>query len=89
MAHKKGQGTSRNGRDSNSQRRGIKMYAGQTVRAGNILVRQCGSCFRPGKNVSVGRDFTLFSLVDGVVKYEGGRHVSVYPAAAAAPAKKG
>jgi len=87
MAHKKGQGTSRNGRDSNSQRRGIKIYSGQTVRAGNILLRQCGSRFRAGKNVGVGRDFTLFSLIDGVVKYEGGRHVSVYPPAAA-PAQK-
>ncbi len=86
MAHKKGQGTSRNGRDSNSQRLGIKMYAGQTVRAGNILLRQRGTRFRPGKNVGVGRDFTLYSLIDGQVKYEGGRHVSVYPAAA--PAKK-
>ena len=85
MAHKKGQGTSRNGRDSNSQRRGIKVYAGETVTSGCILVRQCGSLFRAGFNVGVGRDCTLYSLIDGVVKYEGGRRVSVY-AAAPAPA---
>jgi large subunit ribosomal protein L27 len=78
MAHKKGQGTSRNGRDSNSQRRGIKVYAGQTVTAGSILVRQCGSLFRAGFNVGVGRDDTLYSRIAGVVKYEGGRRVSVY-----------
>lgn len=89
MAHKKGQGTSRNGRDSNSQRRGIKVYAGETVSAGSILLRQCGSLFRPGFNVGVGRDDTLYSRIDGVVKYEGGRHVSVYPAKdAPAPAAK-
>lgn len=70
MAHKKGQGSSRNGRDSNGQRRGIKMYGGERARAGNILVRQVGTRIHPGPNVGVGRDWTLFALVDGVVKYE-------------------
>jgi large subunit ribosomal protein L27 len=70
MAHKKGQGSTRNGRDSNAQRRGVKRYDGQVVRAGNILVRQCGTRIHPGKNVGVGRDFTLFALVDGQVKFE-------------------
>ncbi len=70
MAHKKGQGSSRNGRDSNAQRRGVKRYAGQEVRAGNILVRQLGTRFHPGRNVGMGRDYTLFALVDGVVQYE-------------------
>ena len=70
MAHKKGQGSSRNGRDSNAQRRGVKRYAGQEVRAGNILVRQLGTKFHPGRNVGMGRDYTLFALVDGVVQYE-------------------
>lgn len=70
MAHKKGMGSSRNGRDSNGQRRGVKRYAGQTVSAGSILVRQCGTRILPGANVGVGRDFTLFALVDGVVQYE-------------------
>jgi large subunit ribosomal protein L27 len=86
MAHKKGAGSTRNGRDSNSQRRGTKVYGGETVRAGNILVRQVGSSIAPGKNVGLGKDFTLFALVDGVVKYEWRtkeqRKVSVYPAAA-------
>jgi len=70
MAHKKGQGSTRNGRDSPGQRRGIKIYAGQTVRAGNILVRQCGTRIHPGRNVGLGRDFTIFALIDGVVAYE-------------------
>jgi large subunit ribosomal protein L27 len=70
MAHKKGQGSSRNGRDSNAQRRGVKVFAGQHVRAGNILVRQVGTRVHPGPNVGVGRDWTLFALVDGVVHYE-------------------
>lgn len=69
MAHKKGQGSSRNGRDSNAQRRGVKIFAGQRVRAGNILVRQLGTRIRPGRNVGCGRDYTLFALVDGVVQY--------------------
>jgi large subunit ribosomal protein L27 len=70
MAHKKGQGSTRNGRDSPGQRRGIKVYAGQTVRAGNILVRQCGTRIHPGRNVGMGRDFTIFATIDGIVKYE-------------------
>jgi large subunit ribosomal protein L27 len=84
MAHKKGAGSTRNGRDSNSQRRGTKVYGGTVVRAGNILVRQVGSSIAAGKNVGLGKDFTLFALVDGVVKYEwrtrDQRKVSVYPA---------
>jgi large subunit ribosomal protein L27 len=70
MAHKKGQGSSRNGRDSCAQRRGVKRFGGQGVRAGNILVRQVGTRIHPGENVGMGRDFTLFALVDGVVQYE-------------------
>ena len=85
MAHKKGAGSTRNGRDSNSQRRGTKVYGGEAVRAGNILVRQVGSSIAPGKNVGLGKDFTLFALVDGVVKYEwrtkDQRKVSFYPVA--------
>ena len=77
MAHKKGQGSSRNGRDSKAQFRGIKRYAGQYVTAGTILVRQCGTSFKAAKNVGMGRDFTLFSLVDGVVSYHPGRKISV------------
>ncbi len=69
MAHKKGQGATRNGRDSAGQRRGVKKYGGQTVRAGNILVRQLGTRIHPGRNVGMGRDYTLFALVDGVVQY--------------------
>jgi large subunit ribosomal protein L27 len=69
MAHKKGQGSSRNGRDSNSQRRGVKAFAGERVHAGTILVRQVGTRIHPGANVGVGRDFTLFALRDGVVRY--------------------
>lgn len=70
MAHKKGQGSSRNGRDSNPQYRGIKRYAGEGVLAGNIIVRQCGTKFHPGANVGMGRDYTLFALKDGVVRFE-------------------
>jgi large subunit ribosomal protein L27 len=84
MAHKKGAGSTRNGRDSNSQRRGIKVYGGEKVSAGSILVRQVGTTIAAGKNVGLGKDFTLFALVDGVVKYEyrtkDQRKVSVYPA---------
>jgi large subunit ribosomal protein L27 len=69
MAHKKGQGSSRNGRDSQSQRRGVKRYAGELVLAGNILVRQVGTLFHPGQNVGMGRDFTLFALKTGKVKF--------------------
>lgn len=90
MAHKKGQGSSRNGRDSNSQRRGTKVFGGQEITAGTIIVRQLGTKIHPGTNVKLGRDFTLFSVIDGVVKYEphtkGRKKVSVYPADAAAPA---
>ena len=70
MSHKKGQGSTRNGRDSNAQRRGVKRYDGQFVRAGNILVRQCGTKVHPGANVGLGRDYTLFALEDGYVKFE-------------------
>ncbi len=84
MAHKKGQGTSRNGRDSIGRRRGVKRYGGQVVRAGNILVRQCGTKVSAGDNVGMGRDFTLFALSDGVVTFDrAGRrvHVRAEPAA--------
>ncbi|MFO7727259.1 MAG: 50S ribosomal protein L27 [Desulfonatronovibrio sp.] len=70
MAHKKAGGSSRNGRDSQGQRRGIKKYGGQAVRAGNILIRQLGTRVHPGENVGMGRDYTLFALIDGQVKYE-------------------
>lgn len=88
MAHKKGAGSTRNGRDSNSQRRGVKVYGGEVVRAGNILVRQVGETISPGHGVGKGKDFTLFALVDGHVKYEwktnDKKKCSVYPAAASA-----
>ena len=78
MAHKKGQGSSRNGRDSQSPRRGVKRFGGQKVVAGNIIVRQCGTKFRPGLNMGMGKDFTLFALVDGVVRFDQeGRRVSI------------
>lgn len=90
MAHKKGVGSSRNGRDSQPQFLGVKRYGGETVKAGNILVRQRGTKFHAGKNVRRGRDDTLFTVVDGVVKFEfaskGRQKVSVYPQQAAAPA---
>ncbi len=76
MAHKKGQGSTRNGRDSNSQRLGIKVYGGQTVTAGSVLVRQRGTKFHPGRNVGIGRDDTLFALAAGVVTYKN-RRVSI------------
>lgn len=82
MAHKKGVGSSRNGRDSNPQYLGVKRYGGQPVRAGSILVRQRGTRFHPGRNVKRGGDDTLFSLVDGVVKFErlhNRKVISVYP----------
>ncbi len=82
MAHKKGGGSSRNGRDSQSKRLGVKRYAGQLVNAGTILVRQRGTRIHPGNNVGVGRDFTLFALINGIVKFEptrkNRRKVSVY-----------
>ena len=84
MAHKKGQGSSRNGRDSNSQRRGIKVFGGEQIHAGSIIVRQVGTKIHPGNNVGMGKDFTLFSLINGVVKYERldktRKKVSVYTA---------
>lgn len=80
MAHKKGQGSSRNGRDSNPQYRGLKKYGGQSVIAGNILVRQCGTRFHPGKNVGMGRDYTLYAKIDGTVSFESRRRISVVPA---------
>jgi len=71
MAHKKGQGSSRNGRDSNPQYRGVKLFAGQQVTAGSIIVRQCGTKFFPGGNVGMGRDYTLFATADGQVRFQG------------------
>ncbi|MBP7460561.1 MAG: 50S ribosomal protein L27 [Candidatus Delongbacteria bacterium] len=82
MAHKKGVGSSRNGRDSNSQRLGVKVYSGQTIRAGGIIIRQRGTRIHPGSNVGIGKDDTLFALIDGIVKFETFRgdkkKVSVY-----------
>jgi large subunit ribosomal protein L27 len=87
MAHKKGAGSTRNGRSSNAQKRGTKVYGGETVSAGSILVRQVGSSIHAGHNVGVAKDYSLFALVDGVVKYEWRsrtqRKVSVYPGARA------
>jgi len=84
MAHKKGGGSSRNGRDSKAQRRGVKVYGGERIRAGGIIVRQVGNSIHPGKNVDQGRDFTLYALMDGVVAYEWKsnkkKQVSVHPA---------
>jgi large subunit ribosomal protein L27 len=86
MAHKKGVGSSRNGRDSNPKYRGVKKFGGEKVVAGNIIIRQCGTVFHPGKNVGLGNDYTIFALVDGVVKFEHKsktrQKVSVYPAEA-------
>jgi large subunit ribosomal protein L27 len=83
MAHKKGMGSSRNGRDSKSKRLGVKRFAGESVSAGSVIIRQRGTKARPGANVGLGRDHTLFALVDGVVAFErrgrDGRQVSVYP----------
>lgn len=88
MAHKKGVGSSRNGRDSNAQRLGIKRFGGQLVSGGSILVRQRGTRYKPGKNVGIGKDDTLFALIEGIVKFEDkgrmGKFVSVYPAPAQA-----
>jgi large subunit ribosomal protein L27 len=87
MAHKKGQGSSRNGRDSNSQRRGVKVYGGERVRAGNIIIRQVGATIHAGKGAALGKDYTVFALIDGVVKYEWKtntkKQVSVYAEPAA------
>jgi large subunit ribosomal protein L27 len=83
MAHKKGVGSSKNGRDSNPQYRGVKKFGGEAVIAGNIIIRQCGTKFHPGRNVALGRDYTIYSLIDGVVKFEHKdkrrQKVSVYP----------
>jgi len=83
MAHKKGQGSSRNGRDSHGQRRGVKVFGGQNVSAGTIIVRQLGTKIHPGKNVGLGKDYTIFSKIDGVVTFERfdktRKKVSVYP----------
>jgi large subunit ribosomal protein L27 len=83
MAHKKGMGSTKNGRDSNAQRRGVKRFGGELVKAGNIIVRQVGTKFHPGSNVGLGSDYTIFSLIDGIVKFERKdktrKKVSVYP----------
>ncbi len=80
MAHKKGQGSSRNGRDSNAQRRGVKRFGGQSIVAGNILVRQCGTKWHAGRGVGQGNDYTLFALVDGKVMFDrNGRRINVIP----------
>ena len=82
MAHKKGQGSSRNGRESHSQRLGVKKFGGQRVIAGNILIRQCGTKWHPGRNVGMGRDYTLFSLIEGTVYFDReGRRINVREAA--------
>jgi large subunit ribosomal protein L27 len=90
MAHKKGQGSSRNGRDSSAQYRGVKVFGGQYVTAGSVIVRQVGSTFHAGQNVGVGKDYTIWARIDGVVKYEregkSRRRISVYPLEAAATA---
>jgi large subunit ribosomal protein L27 len=87
MAHKKGQGSTRNGRDSNAQRRGVKLFGGEAAKAGNILVRQLGTKIHPGRNVGMGNDYTLFALTDGIVRYErmgkDRRRVSIEPAPSA------
>ncbi|MEW6741169.1 MAG: 50S ribosomal protein L27 [Planctomycetota bacterium] len=79
MAHKKGQGSTRNGRDSNPQNRGVKRFGGEEVSAGTIIVRQCGTRFKPGKNAGLGRDFTIYALVDGKVRFQNARIVHVDP----------
>ena len=82
MAHKKGQGSSRNGRDSNAQRRGVKKFGGEKVSPGNIIVRQVGTKVHPGRGVGMGNDYTLFALVEGVIKFDrNGRRVNVVDAA--------
>lgn len=83
MAHKKGQGSTRNGRDSNAQRRGVKKFGGEKVFPGNILIRQVGTKWHPGRNVSMGNDYTIFSLIEGNVYFDQeGRRINVQPAAA-------
>ncbi|MEM8735775.1 MAG: 50S ribosomal protein L27 [Planctomycetota bacterium] len=84
MAHKKGQGSTRNGRDSNAQRRGVKLFGGQAAKAGSIIVRQVGTKFKPGKNVGMGNDYTLFALTEGNVFFDQkGRRVNIKPLEAA------
>jgi len=80
MAHKKGQGSSQNGRDSNAQRRGVKVFGGQSLKAGAIIVRQCGTKFHPGKNVGMGNDYTLYALKSGTVRFHANRRVEVVSA---------
>jgi large subunit ribosomal protein L27 len=86
MAHKKGQGSSRNGRDSNSQRRGVKVYGGESIHAGSIIIRQVGTKIHPGNNVGLGKDYTIYAKINGIVKYERldktRKKVSVYAAQA-------
>ena len=85
MAHKKGQSSSRNGRDSNPQYRGVKAYGGQKATAGSIIIRQCGTKYCPGKNAGIGRDFTVFALVDGTVEFvKHSRKINIIPFEAAA-----
>jgi large subunit ribosomal protein L27 len=90
MAHKKGVGSTRNGRDSNPQYRGVKKFGGEQVHAGHIIVRQCGTQFHPGRNVGLGSDYTIYSLIEGVVKFEhkskSRYKISVYPVAASTSA---
>jgi large subunit ribosomal protein L27 len=81
MAHKKGQGSTRNGRDSNPQFRGVKRFGGETVKSGTILVRQCGTRYKPGKNTGLGKDYTIYSRIEGVVRFQSGRRVHVDPIA--------
>ncbi|MEX1024257.1 MAG: 50S ribosomal protein L27 [Planctomycetota bacterium] len=81
MAHKKGQGSSRNGRDSNPQFRGVKRFGGESVTSGTILVRQCGTKFHPGRNVGLGSDYTLYSRIEGTVRFQSNRKVHVDPVA--------
>ena len=85
MAHKKGQGSTRNGRDSNAQSRGVKKFGGELVIPGNIIIRQCGTKWRPGRNVGMGKDYTIFSMIEGHVKFDQeGRRVNVQPVEAVA-----
>ena len=80
MAHKKGQSSSRNGRDSNPKYRGVKAYGGEFVTAGSIIIRQCGTKFHPGKNAGMGRDFTIFALIDGIVEFvKESRKINILP----------
>ena len=87
MAHKKGVGSSRNGRDSNPQYRGVKKYGGETVRAGNIIIRQCGTKYHPGRNVGLGRDHTIFATSDGTVRFHRGTGERVFVSVQPRPAE--